>query len=201
MGSLVTLMVVLAAAGCQQADNGPQSWREKLAGAPRRSLASLTLDADAWRVPLKAEPLEQAGGSFGPGNATIQPEDRWGNMLHRVRAGDNLYKLARSYYGDAKYWRLILAENGDVVRGGGVLQVGQLLHLPTGPLGRDEMRRPPGKRPDHYVITGGDTLAGIARWLLKDERLWRDVFDSNRGVLRDADRLAPGTVLRIPGKP
>ncbi|MHA1565837.1 MAG: LysM peptidoglycan-binding domain-containing protein, partial [Alphaproteobacteria bacterium] len=112
---LIVVFVATIAVGCEQGSETSQSWRQKLAQAPQRSWVSLAPDARAWRAPLEVEPLAHSPGGSAMGNATLQPEHRWGNMLHRMRRGDTLYHLARSYYGDAKYWRLILAENRETI--------------------------------------------------------------------------------------
>lgn len=193
-------VALLTIAGCRQSEDGTKSWRQKLADAPYRSPQSVAADVNAWRVPLEAEPLARTPGGPGGSAVALQPGRRWGNMLHRLCAGDTLYQLARSYYGDGKYWRLILAENRSVITTPDSLRVGQLLHLPVGPLRSDAASpsRHPGRRPDHYVVAAEDSLSGIARWLLGDEELWRNIVRLNRDVVSDPNRLLPGTVLRIP---
>lgn len=197
---IAMLVLMMVATGCQRAPVSPESWRGKLAAAPRRSVASLAPDENAWRVPLEVAPLERGVGGLWRADATVQSEHRWGNMLHRVRRGDTLYHLARSYYGNAKYWRAIYAENRGVLKTGENLHVGQVLHLPAAPLKLDttKARRRPGRRCDYYVVDVGDSLVGIARWLLGDEKLWPRIAALNRDVLSDPNRLLPGTVLEIP---
>lgn len=60
--------------------------------------------------------------------------------------------------------------------------------------------------PDSFVRTGGgtytvqpgDTLSGIARRMLGDGNLWRSLFNANRGVISDPNRIYPGQVLALP---
>jgi len=50
------------------------------------------------------------------------------SVEYRVRAGDTLWSLASSFYGDSRQWRRILRFN-DRTRGGAI-QVGQVLRIP-----------------------------------------------------------------------
>lgn len=49
-----------------------------------------------------------------------------------------------------------------------------------------------------YTVQAGDTLRAIARAVYGDELQWRRIYDANRAVLPDADRLSVGQVLTIP---
>ena len=49
-----------------------------------------------------------------------------------------------------------------------------------------------------HVIESGDSLAALAKRYLGDDTRAGDIFDSNRNVLAQADRLPEGQLLRIP---
>ena len=64
---------------------------------------------------------------------------------------------------------------------------------------------PPGKPPaddnpyaQHYVVRKGDTLSKIAEQFYGDPTLYPRIFDANRDVLVDPNRIKPGQRLRIP---
>lgn len=66
----------------------------------------------------------------------------------------------------------------------------------TGPMAKklaDAQTAPPR----WYTIQPNDSLRSIARRYLKDERRWREIAALNP-ALRDADRLAPGTRIKLP---
>jgi nucleoid-associated protein YgaU len=50
----------------------------------------------------------------------------------------------------------------------------------------------------HYVVEQGDTLSGIAERFYGDPTLYPRIFDANRDVLVDPNRIKPGQKLRIP---
>lgn len=62
-----------------------------------------------------------------------------------------------------------------------------------------EADRPPaGSLGDQtYTVASGDTLSHIAtRFYGKPD--WQPIFDANRGLLDDPDKIVPGQVLKIP---
>ena len=49
-----------------------------------------------------------------------------------------------------------------------------------------------------YTVQPGDTLSGIARQHLGDANAYTRIFDANRDVLSDPDKIQPGQVLKLP---
>jgi nucleoid-associated protein YgaU len=52
-----------------------------------------------------------------------------------------------------------------------------------------------------YTVQAGDTLSGIAKHLLGDASKYQRIFEANRDVLSDPDKIKPGQVLKIPARP
>jgi len=52
---------------------------------------------------------------------------------------------------------------------------------------------------DVYVVQSGDTLSKIAREQLGDASRWREIFDLNRALISDPDKIFPGQVLVLSG--
>ena len=50
----------------------------------------------------------------------------------------------------------------------------------------------------YYVVRKGDTLSKIAEQFYGDPTLYPRIFDANRDVLVDPNRIKPGQRLRIP---
>ncbi len=50
----------------------------------------------------------------------------------------------------------------------------------------------------HYVVKKGDTLSKIAEEHYGDARLYPKIFEANRDILTDPNRIKPGQKLRIP---
>ncbi len=51
-----------------------------------------------------------------------------------------------------------------------------------------------------YTIEKGDTLSKIAKEQLGRSSAWRDIFEANRDVIDDPDRIFPGQVIKLPPK-
>ena len=49
-----------------------------------------------------------------------------------------------------------------------------------------------------YVVQKGDSLSRIAKNLLGDANAWKQIFEANRDVLDNPDKIFPGQTLKIP---
>lgn len=49
-----------------------------------------------------------------------------------------------------------------------------------------------------YTVEKGDTLSKIAKEHYGDAMRYKEIFEANRPMLKDPDRIYPGQVLRIP---
>ena len=49
-----------------------------------------------------------------------------------------------------------------------------------------------------YTIVKGDTLSGIAKRFYGDANKYHQIFEANRGIIKNADLIYPGQVIRIP---
>jgi nucleoid-associated protein YgaU len=50
----------------------------------------------------------------------------------------------------------------------------------------------------HYVVQKGDSLSKIAEEFYGDKMLYPKIFEANRDILTDPDRIKPGQKLLIP---
>jgi len=50
-----------------------------------------------------------------------------------------------------------------------------------------------------YTVKAGDTLSKIAKEHLGDANDYMKIFNANKGILSDPDKIKPGQVLTIPG--
>ncbi|MDX1418781.1 MAG: peptidoglycan-binding protein LysM [Rubricoccaceae bacterium] len=55
-----------------------------------------------------------------------------------------------------------------------------------------------GPQPRYYTIQSGDTLSGIAKEHYGDANRWNDLFEANREVIKDPDKIYPGQRIRVP---
>lgn len=51
---------------------------------------------------------------------------------------------------------------------------------------------------EYYEIARGDTLSGIAKKYYGDPKLYTRLFDANREVIKDPEKIFPGQKIRIP---
>jgi nucleoid-associated protein YgaU len=57
-------------------------------------------------------------------------------------------------------------------------------------------QRQPGEKT--YTVKPGDTLSKIAKETLGDANAYTDIFNANKDVLSDPNKIKPGQVLKIP---
>jgi nucleoid-associated protein YgaU len=80
--------------------------------------------------------------------------------------------------------------------GAGDRQLGRHRHR-----GRPHRRRPPARRPrasTFYTVKKGDTLSAIAKAHYSNANAYMQIFEANKPMLSDPDKIYPGQVLRIP---
>jgi nucleoid-associated protein YgaU len=51
-----------------------------------------------------------------------------------------------------------------------------------------------------HTVAKGDTLSAIAKQYLGNANSWRQIYEANRDVLDNPDRINPGQVLKIPAR-
>lgn len=51
-----------------------------------------------------------------------------------------------------------------------------------------------------YTVEKGDSLSKIAKQHLGDANAWNRIFEANRDILDDPDKIQPGQVLKLPNK-
>lgn len=51
-----------------------------------------------------------------------------------------------------------------------------------------------------YTVKSGDSLSRIAKHFYGDGNAWNRIFEANRDLLKDPDKIQPGQTLRIPPK-
>ena len=49
-----------------------------------------------------------------------------------------------------------------------------------------------------YVVQSGDTLSSIAEERIGDASRWEELYDLNRDLIKDPDKISPGQVLVLP---
>ncbi len=53
-------------------------------------------------------------------------------------------------------------------------------------------------QPNFVTIEKGDTLSKIAQQQYGDASRWREIFEANKEVIEDPDKIYPGQTIRVP---
>ena len=51
-----------------------------------------------------------------------------------------------------------------------------------------------------YVVKSGDSLSRIAKAHYGDANAWQRIFEANKDIIKDPDKIQPGQKLKIPPK-
>lgn len=57
---------------------------------------------------------------------------------------------------------------------------------------------PAAKPPETYTVKAGDSLSKIAKEHLGNANAYMAIFNANRDILTDPDKIKPGMVLKLP---
>ncbi len=110
-------------------------------------------------------------------------------FTYTVKRGDTLSSIAEEQLGDASRWPEIFVLNRHIISDPDEISPGQVLNMPG------DSSEP---TPVLYTVRRGDTLSSIAKRELGDADRWPEIFDLNRDVIEDPDRIFPGQVLVLP---
>lgn len=68
----------------------------------------------------------------------------------------------------------------------------------TGPANPDEAAPAENAYTQWHEVQKGESLSKIAKHYYGDPMLYKDIFEANRDILSDPDKIFPGQKLRIP---
>jgi nucleoid-associated protein YgaU len=109
---------------------------------------------------------------------------------YTVQPGDTLSGIAQQQLGNASRRPEIFVLNRSIIQHPDRISPGQVLTLPG-----DIPMQPP---PRIYIVRRGDTLSSIAQRELGDASRWPEIFERNRDVISDPDRIFPDQALVLP---
>ncbi len=120
-----------------------------------------------------------------------------------VQPGDNLWKISTKFFGDGSHWRQIYTDNTNIIRNPNILRTGWRLKIYlTAGNGLTGAASTPGVASpfngSSYVVQQGDNLWKIAGEIYGKTGRWRDIYEANRSVLANPERIYAKQVLMIP---
>ena len=147
--------------------------------------------------------------------------------LYTIKAGESLYKICQSKYGDGSLWKSLAEFNSNVIPNPTKLRAGVTIRIPaesvlrgetppavqqaqaqydvpgmsagdSATLGVAPQPEPAAPATRDYTVQKGDTLTTIASKKLGSKSKWKQIADANRDRLNDPHNLVPGTVIRLP---
>ncbi|MDE6925501.1 MAG: LysM peptidoglycan-binding domain-containing protein, partial [Acetatifactor sp.] len=121
-----------------------------------------------------------------------------------VQPGDSLWEIAGRFFGNGNYWRRIYQDNVDGIRNPNRLRVGQHLIIymtvRNGMTGMSAMtwNTSMSVSGNNYIVQPGDNLWRIAGKVYGKNERWREIYEANRNLLSNPERIYAKQVLVIP---
>ena len=106
-----------------------------------------------------------------------------------VKRGDTLWDIASATMGNPVLWPTLYEANRSVISRPSLIHPGQTLVIPT-----VTSRSPRGTR----TVRRGDTLWDIAQSVYGNPLRWKDLYEANRSILSNPNRIYPGQTLVLP---
>lgn len=197
------LIMILGLAACSNgpsntAESSPEAGAEIIQEADTATIdivnpdGTPTLDTTEEAPLTAATEVIQTPETFAPPTETNQtPITSTGEMgTYTVRSGDTLMKIAFHLYGDIDKWTELYNLNKTALNSANSLLVGSTLQYQI-PFSAPVIER----NGDPYLIKRGDTLVSIAEDLYANRSKWRKIYDNNRQLIKDPDKIYAGFYL------
>lgn len=149
--------------------------------------------------PMSETPVEEAGpmieGDPSLMNQSASQEmtindQQAGEEFYTVQKNETLMMVAFKLYGDYSRWREIADRNQGALNGSTMLKEGMQLSYLSPP---EKFEWNPEGLP--YLIKTGDTLSGISREVYANANKWRYIWDNNRPLIKDPNKIYAGFTL------
>jgi nucleoid-associated protein YgaU len=148
---------------------------------------------DSRAVVAQAPATDASTAPAGADNAaagaeTAKPVD----VTYTIKAGDNLWNIAKDNLHNATKWQDIYKMNSDVLgTNPGMIHAGTTIHLP----GSEHAIASTGEA-TKYVVKSGDNLWNLAKHNMGDGSKWSEIYKLNHDVIgANPDLIKPGQEL------
>lgn len=116
-------------------------------------------------------------------------EEQTSVKIHKVAVGESLWQISQKYYNDGYKWTEIAKINN--LTSPDLLEAGQSLSIP-------ELAVVPAVVTSEYLVVMGDDLWKIAVRAYADGYQWTKIWEANKAVIGNPDRVEVGTKLILP---
>lgn len=164
----------------------PAVEQQPVAQAPEAQPAPAAADPAPVAV---AEPAPVAAAEPAPAPVVSAPVE---GTSYTVKAGDTLMKISWEQYGTLFRWREIYESNKSRIADPNHVPPGTIIELPS------EGRNPAAAvehNGEQYLIVKGDTLGKISGKVYGTLEKWKKLWENNRQLIRDPNKIYAGFYL------
>ena len=132
------------------------------------------------------------------------------SLTHKVGKGDNLFSLAKKYYGDEEKWPKIYDANSSIIYDRNSIAKGSLLIIPDVEIlelkpdkEKDGITKRDGTTPNDktgniHIVKSGDSLSKLSKKYYGDFEHWKQILNANKNTLKGSTNILVGQRLKIP---
>ncbi|MFH1593236.1 MAG: LysM peptidoglycan-binding domain-containing protein [Candidatus Omnitrophota bacterium] len=140
-------------------------------------------------------------------NIVVESQVKVSTKEYVVQKGDTLKKIAEEQLGGIHRWKYLYEFNKAQIKDPAALQPGTVIIIPIEQEGHGKApnakavtvtETSPGWRT--YTISKNDSLWKIAKKQLGDGKRWKEIYELNKGKIKNPDALIAGTQIIIPVK-
>ncbi len=173
-------------------------------------------DKEPVRLTAKADktPTTSGSGEWRGLDTPVKEPLPTNTRVHTVVSSEDLFKIAKKYYGDGNKWLLIFNANKNKIPDPNSLKIGTELVIPdaesaapsTSQVAKvdDTSQNVKGSENSaksnvkEHSVQEGDTLYKLAIKYYNDGTKWKAILDANTAILKKRNALKVGQTLIIP---
>lgn len=119
---------------------------------------------------------------------------------YTIKKGDSLSKIAKEFTGSGHRWKYLWELNKERISNPDKLKAGTVIIIPIEQQAQKDKLDKEVDRASlrQYTVKKNDSLWKIAQSELGDGNRWKEIYELNKGLIKDSSKLIPGKTIFIP---
>ena len=178
-----------------------------------RNAQFMIAEVEEVMIPYSGETLPEPGAvEVEAGKYLIEKDEpvesgvSVSTMEYTIKKNDSLSKIAKEFMGSGHRWKYLWELNKDRIPNPDKLKAGTVIIIPIeqegqkAKLGIEDTVSPAADESTlrQYTVKQNDSLWKIAQSELGDGNRWKEIYELNKDVIKDSNKLTSGKTILIP---